>query len=41
MSSRIDRELAMNALLMAVWRRQPKNTVMVYSDQGSQCDFLK
>jgi len=36
MSSRIDRELAMNALLMAVWRRQPTNTVMVYSDQGSQ-----
>jgi putative transposase len=36
MSSRIDRELAMNALLMAVWRRQPKNTVMVHSDQGSQ-----
>jgi putative transposase len=36
MSSRIDREVAMNALLMAVWRRQPKNTVMVHSDQGSQ-----
>jgi putative transposase len=34
MSSRIDRELAMNALLMAVWHRQPKNTVMVHSDQG-------
>jgi len=32
MSSRIDRELAMNALLMAIWRRQPKNTVMVHSD---------
>ncbi len=31
-SSRIDRELAMNTLLMAVWRRQPKNTVMVNSD---------
>ncbi len=26
----------MNALLMAVWRRQPKNTVTVHSDQGSQ-----
>src|SRR3954471_14665146 len=26
----------MNVLLMAVWRRQPKNTVMVHSDQGSQ-----
>jgi len=34
MSSRIDRELAMNALLMAVWRRQPKNTVMMHSDQA-------
>ena len=30
MSSRIDRELAMNALLMAVWRRQPKNMVMLH-----------
>jgi putative transposase len=35
MSSRIDRELAMNALLMAVWRRQPKNTVMVHSDSNN------
>ncbi|MYM67078.1 IS3 family transposase [Pseudoduganella sp. FT55W] len=36
MSSRIDRDLAMNALLMAVWRRQPTGEVMVHSDQGSQ-----
>lgn len=36
MGPRIDRELAINALLMAVWRRQPKETVMVHSDQGSQ-----
>lgn len=36
MSSRIDRKLAMNALLMAVWRRQPKNRVMMHSKQGSQ-----
>jgi len=36
MGSRMDRELALNALLMAVWRRQPKQTVMVHSDQGSQ-----
>lgn len=36
MQSRMDRELAMKALLMAVWRRQPKNTVVVHSDQGSQ-----
>ena len=47
MQSRMDRELAMNALLMAVWRRQPENTVTVHSDQGSQFtsydwqDFLK
>jgi putative transposase len=30
MSSRIDHELAMNGLLMAVWRRQPKQMVMVH-----------
>jgi len=36
MQSRMDRELALNALLMAVWRRQPKQTVIVHSDQGSQ-----
>lgn len=47
MDSRIDRELAINALLMAVWRRQPEGEVLVHSDQGSQfyrydwLDFLK
>jgi putative transposase len=47
MQSRMDRELALAALLMAVWRRQPQDTVMVHSDQGSQFssydwqDFLK
>lgn len=47
MQARMDRELALNALLMAVWRRQPQETVMVHSDQGSQFssydwqDFLK
>ena len=47
MQPRIDRELALNALLMAVWRRRPTNEVMVHSDQGSQFasydwqDFLK
>ena len=47
MQQRIDRELAINALLMAVWRRQPKDAVIVHSDQGSQFssydwqDFLK
>lgn len=47
MQSRIDRELVLNALLMVVWRRQPKQEVLVHSDQGSQFssydwqDFLK
>jgi putative transposase len=36
MSSRIDKELAMSALLMAVWRRKPVAAVLVHSDQGSQ-----
>lgn len=47
MRSRIDSELAINALLMAVSRRQPQNPLIVHSDQGSQYsshdwqDFLK
>ena len=36
MSLRIDKELAMSALLMAVWRRKPTAEVLVHSDQGSQ-----
>ena len=36
MRARIDSELAINALLMAVWRRAPKTPVTVHSDQGSQ-----
>lgn len=36
MNSRMDRELAINALLMAVWRRNPSSPVIVHSDQGSQ-----
>jgi len=36
MQSRMNKELALDALLMAVWRRQPKETVTVHSDQGSQ-----
>ena len=36
MRSRIDSELAINALLMAVWRRNPTQQVIVHSDQGSQ-----
>ena len=29
-------DLAIDALLMTVWRRKPKQEVMVHSDQGSQ-----
>ena len=36
MQPRIESELAINALLMAVWRRQPKQQVIIHSDQGSQ-----
>jgi putative transposase len=36
MQSRITKELALDALLMAVWRRNPRITVTVHSDQGSQ-----
>ena len=36
MQSRITKDIVLNALLMAVWRRHPKHQVMVHSDQGSQ-----
>jgi putative transposase len=36
MKATIARELVIDALLMAVWRRKPKNRVIVHSDQGSQ-----
>ena len=36
MRSRQTTDLVLQALLMAVWRRKPKNTVLVHSDQGSQ-----
>ena len=36
MQSRITKELALDALLMAVWRRNPQSSVTVHSDQGSQ-----
>ena len=36
MASRMQTSLALNALLMAVWRRKPTETVIVHSDQGSQ-----
>ena len=36
MHSRIKKELVLNALLMAVWRRKPGSLITVHSDQGSQ-----
>lgn len=47
MGHRIDTELVLNALLMALWRRQPKAAVTAHSDQGIQFtghvwqDFLR
>jgi len=32
----MDRHLVINALLMAVWQRQPKSEVLAHSDQVSQ-----
>ncbi|MFB6380275.1 IS3 family transposase [Atlantibacter hermannii] len=36
MQSRITKDIVLNALLMAVWRRNPQKQVLVHSDQGSQ-----
>ena len=36
MQSKMHVDLVLNALLMAVWRRKPKNQVLIHSDQGSQ-----
>ncbi len=36
MNGRMQTSLALNALLMAVWRRKPKAKVIVHSDQDSQ-----
>ena len=36
MKPSLSKELAMDALLMAVWRRKPACRVVVHSDQGSQ-----
>jgi hypothetical protein len=37
MKPQMTSDLAIDALLMAVWRRKPKQEVMIHSDQGSQC----
>ena len=36
MDKNIDRNLVIRALMAAVWKRQPKERVLVHSDQGSQ-----
>ncbi|WP_139125330.1 IS3 family transposase [Enterobacter sp. ku-bf2] len=36
MQSRMSKDIVLNALLMAVWRRNPQKQVLVHSDQGSQ-----
>ena len=36
MQSRMTKDIVLNALLMAVWRRNPQKKVLVHSDQGSQ-----
>jgi len=36
MKSTLTRELVLDALLMAVWRRRPEQPVIVHSDQGAQ-----
>lgn len=38
MKPTLSRELALDALMMAVWRRKPDSEVIVHSDQGSQYD---
>ncbi len=43
MNKHIDRHLVINALIMAIWGRQPKGKVLVNSYQGSQyvsADYL-
>ena len=36
MKPTLARELVLDAILMAVWRRKPKRKVLVHSDQGTQ-----
>jgi len=36
MQSRMETRLVLDALTMAVWRRKPKNGLIIHSDQGSQ-----
>ena len=36
MKPTLAKEIVLDAIVMAVWRRQPKNTVLIHSDQGAQ-----
>lgn len=36
MQARMQTRLALDALTMAIWRRKPKNRLIIHSDQGSQ-----
>lgn len=36
MKPTLARELVLDAILLAVWRRKPKYEVLIHSDQGSQ-----
>jgi putative transposase len=36
MKPSLAKKIVLDALLMAVWRRRPKQRVLVHSDQGSQ-----
>lgn len=36
MKSTLAKEIVLDALLMAIWRRNPSNEVIIHSDQGSQ-----
>jgi putative transposase len=36
MKPTLAKEIVLDAIVMAVWRRQPKNTVLIQSDQGAQ-----
>ncbi len=36
MQSRMTKDIVLNAMMMAVWRRNPQKPVLAHSDQGSQ-----
>lgn len=36
MKSRMTTDIILDALMMAVWKRKPKQSVIIHSDQGSQ-----